>query len=336
MRSEIPQIEVITAIGEADLEDYVSQLLFTQGWSIIFRAFDSSALEEFMQKRSTELRTVIVYTTEFPGFTSDLIMRHSTTTTSFICLDGTPSTAHEIMQKVRGQLRLPMVHSSTPVISASHASPKIQESMQKVILLTGSCGAPGITLLGIALATEISKSRKVVFIDADFRNIPLGQYFTSNDFAIHSLAPHEKPTKIPDSEPKEVIIVDVGVLPPLGEVVNDRRWLALLHNNLFDAATALVYVTQTTKSSLMQLDQFMKEFPILMKRVAPTYVCINKGQSKELRQAQFAFAQLVAGEKQYQLAESLLHPAGTGILDSLFAPGNKGKKEIGSIAASLL
>lgn len=73
-----------------------------------------------------------------------------------------------------------------------------------------------------------------------------------------------------------------------------------------------------------------------MKRVAPTYVCINKGQSKELRQAQSAFAQLVAGEKQYQLAESLLHPAGTGILDSLFAPGNKGKKEIGSIAASLL
>ena len=336
MRSEIPQIEVITAVGDADLEDYVSQLLFTQGWSIIFRAFDAGALAEFIATRSTELRTVIVYTTELPGFTTDLIMKHSTTTTSFICLDGTPSTAHEIMQKVRGQLRLPMMHTSTPVISTSHASPKIQESAQIVIVVTGSSGAPGITLLATALASEISKSRKVLFIDADFRNIPLSQYFSTNDFSIQSLASHEKPTKIPESDPKEVVIIDVGVLPPLGEVVNDRRWLALLHNNIFDVVTALVYVTQTTKSSLMQLDQFMKEFPILMKRVAPTYVCISKGQSKELRQAQSAFTHLVAGEKQYQLPESFLHPVGSSVLDTLFASGNKGKKEIGIIATSLL
>jgi hypothetical protein len=336
MRSEIPQIEVITAVGDADLEDYVSQLLFTQGWSIIFRAFDTRALEEFIQKRSTDLRTIIVYTSELPGFTTDLIMKHSTTTTTFICLDGIPNTAHEIMQKVRGQLRLPLVHSSAPMISASHMTPKIQESLQKVIVITGSSGAPGITLLATALATEISKSRKVLFIDADFRNIPLGQYYTSNDFSIQSLTPHEKPTTIPESDPKEVIIIDVGVLPPLGEVVNDRRWLSLLHNNFFDVATALVYVSQTTKPSLMQLDQFMKEFPILMKRLSPTYVCINKGQSKELRQAQSAFAHLVAGEKQYQLAQSLLYPAGTSILDSLFTPRSRSKKEIGSIAASLL
>jgi hypothetical protein len=336
MRSEIPQIEVITAVGDADLEDYVSQLLFTQGWSIIFRAFDASALESFILTRSTELRTVIVYTTELPGFTSDLIMKHSTTTTTFICLDGTPNTAHEIMQKVRGQLRLPMMHTATPIISTSQGTPRIQESARKVIVLTGSCGAPGITLLTTALAKQISANRKVILLDVDFRNIPLGQYFTTSDFAITSLSAHEKPTKIPESDPKEIILIDVGVLPPLGEVVNDRRWLSLLHNNIFDVATSLIYVSQTTKSSLMQLDQFMKEFPILMKRVTPTYVCISKGQGKQLRQAQSAFTHLVAGEKQYQLPESLLHPVGNGILDTLFASGSRGKKEIGSIATSLL
>ena len=41
MRSEIPQIEVITAIADADFEDFVAQLLFSQGWSIIHRAFDA-------------------------------------------------------------------------------------------------------------------------------------------------------------------------------------------------------------------------------------------------------------------------------------------------------
>lgn len=62
MRSEIPQLEVITAIGDAELEDYVAQLLFTQGWSIIYRAFDQDALNQYLNSRSSELRTVIVYT----------------------------------------------------------------------------------------------------------------------------------------------------------------------------------------------------------------------------------------------------------------------------------
>ena len=38
MRSEIPQLEVITAIADAETEDFVSQLLYSQGWSIIYRA----------------------------------------------------------------------------------------------------------------------------------------------------------------------------------------------------------------------------------------------------------------------------------------------------------
>jgi len=99
MRSEIPQIEVITAIGEADLEDYVSQLLFTQGWSIIFRAFDGPAVEEFLKTRSPELRTVIVYTSDLPNLDLHKLELLSSSWLSLISLDNTPHTSHEIMQK---------------------------------------------------------------------------------------------------------------------------------------------------------------------------------------------------------------------------------------------
>lgn len=340
MLSEIPQIEVITAIGEAELEDYVSQLLFTQGWSIIYRAFDATALQEFMAQRSVELRTVIVYTSDLPDMNKELIEEFTSPTVTTISLDETTKSAHEIMQKIRSQLRLPMLHSSlsktAPEATWSTGSPQIQASTQKVIVVTGSCGAPGKTLIATALASEISKSRKVTFIDADFRNIPLTSYFTSNEFSISRLSASEKPTKLPEGDLRDLIIVDVGVLPPLGEVVNDRRWSALLYNNIFDVATQLIYICKTSKASLMQLDQFRKEFPVLMKKVSPTYICVLDGQSKELRQAQAAFLQLVGSERNFQLPPGCLLQKSSGVLDSLLGTVNKGKKEIGSIAASLI
>lgn len=336
MRSEIPQIEVITAIGEADFEDYVSQLLFTQGWSIIFRAFDGAALEEFMKQRSLELRTVIVYTSDLPGFSSELLEKFASPTISSISLDKVPHTAHEVMQKIRGLLRIPMVHSASPSIIQTSSSPKISESKRKVILVTGSSGGPGKTLFATAIASEISRHRKVTFVDADFRSIALSDYFPTDEFSILSLSASEKPIELPATDVKEILVVDVGVLPPLGEVVNDRRWLALLHNNLLDAATQLIYVSQSTKGSLMQLAQFKKEFPLLMQKISPTYVCIAKGSSKEIKAAQAAFSQLVAGEREFHLPEAALLPSGSGALDSLLSSGAKAKKEIGSIATSLI
>jgi len=336
MRSEIPQIEVVTAIGDADFEDYVAQLLFTQGWSIIYRAFDGEALLQYMTERSLELRTVIVYTTDLPGFAVSVMDELASQTVSAISLDEVAHTAHEIMQKIRSQLRLPMVHSQSPAITPQISSPKMAETTRTVILVTGSSSGPGKTQLCLALAEELSTQKKVTLIDADFASTSLELSAASTRFSIISLHASEKPTSLPETDSKEIIIVDVGVLPPLGEVVNDRRWLAQLHNSIFDCTTQLIYVSQSTKSSLMQLDQFKKEFPILMKKVSPTYINVAKGGSKEIRRAQNAFLQLVTGEKNYEIPEAALLPKASGFVDSLLTSGAKGRKVIGSIATSLL
>jgi hypothetical protein len=336
MRSEIPQIEVITAIGEAELEDYVSQLLFTQGWSIIFRAFDGIGLEEYMRQRSSELRTVIVYTSDLPNFLVQNLDSFTSKALSLISLDDTPHNAHEIMQKIRGQLRIPMMHGAATKNVKPTTSPTILESKRKIILVTGSSGGPGKTLLATAIASEISSQRKTTLVDADFRSIPLNEYFSSENFGIHPLIASEKPKELPGTDPKEILIVDLGVLPPLGEVVNDRRWISLLHNHLFEGATHLIYVAQTTKGSLLQMSQFKTEFPLLMQKVSPIYVCVGKGDSKEVKRAQVAFEQLASGESFFHISEAALLPPQTGVLESLFASGKKAQKEIGSIATSLL
>ena len=241
------------------------------------------------------------------------------------------------MQKIRGQLRIPMIHREAhPSLPKTHGSPKIVESKRKFLIVTGSSGGPGKTLFATALASELAMTRKVSLVDADFRSAPLSDVITPSEFNIHALHANEKPMVLTESELREIVIVDVGVLPPLGEVVNDRRWMALLHNNLFESATHLIYVAQSTKSSLLQLAQFKKELPLLMHDIESTYICVSKGGVKNAKAALEAFSQLTVGESAHFLSGHSLLPTPTGALESFFASGKKARKEIGSIAASLV
>ena len=334
MRSEIPQIHVVTAIADTDLEDYVSQLLYSQGWSIIFRAFDWMSLLEFLNDRSTELRTIVVFTSDTPGFTSDSIMKTASTTMSFVALDEVPKSAHEIMQRIRGQLRLPLVQTDIKAVAASRISPEIVESPRKLILVTGSAGAPGKTSVAGAIAEHLSQQRKVTLLDADFRSARFQEYVEANSYSVVTLDPSEKPKSVPIFDKKEIVIADVGVLPPLHEVVEDRRWLAILLNSLLEESTHLVYVAKTLKQSLLQLDQFQREISQLTKKVPVTYICISDGQTKETRKAEAAFTQLVSQERNFILPRAQLRSEGSGFLEN-FLTSNK-KKEIGTIATSLM
>jgi hypothetical protein len=86
----------------------------------------------------------------------------------------------------------------------------------------------------------------------------------------------------------------------------------------------------------MQLAQFRKEFPLLMQKITPTYICIAKGGNKEVKSAMEAFERIVAGEREFVIAEAALLPAPKGVLNAFLNSGEKAKKEIGTIASSLL
>jgi hypothetical protein len=73
-----------------------------------------------------------------------------------------------------------------------------------------------------------------------------------------------------------------------------------------------------------------------MQRVSPTYICVGKGASKEVKKARLAFEKLTAGERAFHITEAALLPAPSGVLESLLYSGKKAQKDIGSIATSLL
>ena len=349
-RSEIPQLEVITAIPDADREDFVAQLLFSQGWSIIYRAFDGEALGRYIEERGTSRRTVIVYQSYFPGFDETTLLRFNSPAITFISLDDIPFTSHEIMVAIRGSLRAPMLQADQLVIRAqedlpatqprgamiqrAHREGKSSARERRVIAVTGTSGAPGRTRFAAALAAEISSKGPTMLIDADIRS--QGAIFRTSQSAQFELVPldrESKPTRIPEGV--EHAVVDLGILPGLAEAVNDRRWYGSLVNNVMDQASQLIYISKSTSASMSELSQFIREYPLLLKRLPISYICVLSGHSRELREWESKFLTLTMGENRYILRDGELNLGDSGKVLSIFKSGKSGQRSIAKIAAAL-
>ncbi len=130
-------------------------------------------------------------------------------------------------------------------------------------------------------------------------------------------------------------MVDLGTLPGLAEAVNDRRWHGSLVNNVLDRASHLVYLSKTNSSSMAELTAFLREYPLLLKRLPVTYVCVLSGHSRELREWESKFLSLTAGENRHILRESQLELTPSGGILSALRLGSSRRKEIAKIATSL-
>ena len=353
-RSEIPQLEVITAIPDADSEDFVAQLLFSQGWNIIYRAFDTASLKAFLDHRGVELRTVIVYQNPFPGFDREILQEFHAPTITFICLDQIEFNSHEIMVAIRNMLRSPMLQSDSLVpreiveksrgniitspgmIQRSNRTAGVLLRERRLIAVTGSTGAPGRTRFSAALAGELASKSSALLVDADIRSQGAGfKEFMglTQGVEIVPLDKESRPTRIPEGV--ESAVVDLGVLPGLAEAVNDRRWYGSLINNVLDQATHLVYISKSTSMSMTELSQFIREYPLLLKRLPVSYICVLSGHSRELREWESKFLTLTTGESRYILREGDLNRSkGGGILGALRSGSSK-ERSIAKIAAAL-
>ena len=312
MRSEIPQLDVVTAIGDAEAEDYVAQLLFTQGWNIIYRAFDMNSLQEFLNNRAKELRTVLVYRRDLTDFDISIIDSFASPSLTAISLDDIAMNSHLIMQHIRTHLRLPLI------INKPQWSQEIQEPKKfKTILVTGTAGAPGRSTIAVNLALESN----LPIADLDFRSPAIKYLIERSDLNIPVLnLEEEKPREY---RPSESAILDIGQLPPIGEMVNDRRWQAVLMNSAFEVATKLIYVCKANGLSLIRLTKFIEEFPILLRKIPIIYVFNLAGNSREERAMERGFSKIVAGESSIIIAN-----------DARIAnPSKSGNKVIGKLSA---
>lgn len=342
MKSEIPQLQVVTAISESECEDFVSQLLFSQGWSIIYRAIDMAGLMEFLDARKGELRTVVIFKSDLPNFDEALLESASNSKVKNICIDKIETNSHQLMTYIRGQLRLPLIANAglanAGLANAGQANPeKIMATKPCVITITGTVGSPGRSSVALNIANYLAANSQVNLYDADLR-APALEYFigragkNNGNLKLTSLISQEKliDSKIGDSS--AINIVDLGSLPPLTEVVNDRRWQAGFINRTLEETTTLIYLCKSNGLSLIRLEQFMSQFPVLLRKLPIIYILNQSGSTREDRALANRFSKMCDGEISFILPMN--HRINTNLAEPAKRESGFGRtiSEIGRIA----
>jgi hypothetical protein len=337
MKSEIPQLQVVTAISDSDCEDFVSQLLFSQGWSIIYRAIDMAGLMDFLDARKGELRTVVIFKSDLPNFDEALLESASNSKVKNICIDEIETNSHKLMTYIRGQLRLPLITNSV-IANTVLANP--EKSMARkpcVITITGTVGAPGRSSVALNLANYLAASSLVNLYDADLR-APALEYFigragkNSENLKLTSLISQEKLIESNIGDTSSINIVDLGPLPPLTEVVNDRRWQAGFINRTLEETTTLIYLCKSNGLSLIRLEQFMSQFPVLLRKLPIIYILNQSGGTREDRALANRFSKMCDGETSFVLPMN--HRINTNLAEPAKRESGFGRtiSEIGRIA----
>jgi len=335
MLDEIPALEVITAIDDPEFEDYVAQLLYSQGWSIIQRELDGYSLVDTLIEREG-LRTVLVYTSTIAGFTSELLLHQESMGFTAISLDSVAGNLnpHLIMSAIRARVRSPQTTAATRPAIAKALERTVNK--RRVIPVVGSSGSPGRTIFAQAIAEELALSWPVTLIDADFRNRSLTRTFrqgASSSYEFASLDPAVRPSGLPEVGEREISIVDLGVLPPLHDVVNDRRWQAEFLTTVLEESSHLLYICKSNESSISELQEFVNASPPLLRSLPTTFICIAQGGTKNDRQALARFDSLLAGSRKEVIQQRLLQ---NSFAIPLLTTPSRSKKEIARIALSLL
>ena len=342
MKSEIPQLQVVTAISDSECEDFVSQLLFSQGWSIIYRAIDMAGLMEFLDARKGELRTVVIFKSDLPNFDEALLESASNSKVKNICIDKIETNSHQLMTYIRGQLRLPLIANAglanAGLVNAGLInSEKIMATKPCVITITGTVGSPGRSSVALNIANYLAANSQVNLYDADLR-APALEYFigragkNNENLKLSSLISQEKliDSKIGDSS--AINIVDLGSLPPLTEVVNDRRWQAGFINRTLEETTTLIYLCKSNGLSLIRLEQFMSQFPVLLRKLPIIYILNQSGSTREDRALANRFSKMCDGEISFILPMN--HRINTNLAEPAKRESGFGRtiSEIGRIA----
>jgi len=336
VQSEIPQIQVVTAIADAESEDYLSQLLFSQGWSIVFRAFDFNGLTDFLDARGSLARTILIYKTDLPGLDLLELESRKSPTSTIICIDDIPNNAHLLMTQIRSQLRLPLIANPTRSSESAHFETLAGRVSRKPrrVTVTGTTGAPGRSVFAINLANFLSHQEPVHLVDADMRSTSLAYFagrsnVSNSNLHLATLDSKEKPVGIDEMELVDLAIFDIGSLPPLDEVVTDRRWQAGLINSILEETTTLIYMCKSTGLSLIRLETFINQFPILIRKVPIIYLLNQSGNTREDRALERRFGAIVGGENHFVL------PIDSKVNHLLSTPGKRNSaftKEVGKIA----
>jgi hypothetical protein len=238
---------IVTAISNSDQESFIAGTLFTQGWSVIYRAVDFDSLLEFTTSNPEQASSaLLLYSPDLNDFDASIfesitlnfrqiIGFASANTARSIddMLHDIPVTATQLATFIRGYVRSPLIRKLT-----SHPRP---HKRARVITISSAGSCTGSSTLSINLAYELSlKEKKTLLIDAnlnepniaiylDQRNL-IGeeQWRLSSPFLYIKELTRDRISEFDAFIEKansefDFIIIDIGTIHDLSSQLSDRR-----------------------------------------------------------------------------------------------------------------
>jgi Mrp family chromosome partitioning ATPase len=294
---------VITAISDAQFEGFVSGTLFAQGWSVVFRAIDTEALERFCSNNVEQAASsLLIYSPDLPGITHDVVKRLTTkvkqvvgfsskTNLEFADLHPNPATATDLVSIVRGFVRAPMLRQ---VSQMSRANRKAH------VVAIGSAGSDtGCTTIALNLAMELSVlGKSTLLIDANFRAPSIAALIAIRNVQSESgwrtIAPQLAIAEITQQEAGTIdqlmdsatqifdnIVIDLGSISGLSNRLTDRRWTSTMTTWSCDQGDELMVIARPDLLGIHRLEQVCGLLEKTSIRAALSFTLNMRSQGKK-------------------------------------------------------
>ena len=311
--SELEMPVVITAVANAEVEGFISSTLFTQGWSVVFRAIDWQSLVQFVEQNPAVAKTaLLIYASDLPGISLKQLLGTSgkfrqtigfatsrTGNAEFADLTQVPSNAGDLVSLVRGFVRTPLLRTSAQMPRSTRRA--------KVIAVGSAGSHTGATLIAMNLAMELSNADKsTLLIEANFRAPSISALLSmrnlANDGSWKNVAPHLALYEVTQDQSMDIdelmskagnefdyVIVDIGSISGLSNRLTDRRWTSNMTTWCCDLGDELMIIARPDYLGVLRLNQVIELLAQTSVRAGISFVLNLKSAGKrgEAEQTRF-------------------------------------------------
>lgn len=296
--AEIQLPVIITAIANSELEGFVAGTLYSQGWSVIYRALDTSSLELFLESMASQVKSVLlIYSPDLPGISPESVITYQeqvrqvigfsadpARTNNFSGILATPHDATELISLVRGFVRAPLLRASATATQVKRRA--------RVLSLGAAAGSTGCTTVAINLAMELSvQGHEVLLLDGDVRRPSVAPLLAlrklDGDEPWRTIAPHFCVSELTKDRVHrlseymnqavndfDVVIIDLGSIEDIADSLTDRRWTATVIHWSCDFADELWFLGKADTLGIHRLEALVRDFSQIVIR-AKVSVLLN-------------------------------------------------------------
>ena len=304
----------ITAIRSSEAEGFVASTLFSQGWSINFRALDIQSLLTFIDEGERS-KSFLFISEDCEGLTPLILNNLKNLVAKVIIFQGStdnrqifpeslpiPATALELISLMRGTLRSPLIRTALQSKSKRRA---------KVIGIASASGGLGCTTFALNLASECAALNKISLVIDAHAYAPslaalLGQRGLHQSKEPRQISQYLYAHEVTQPEISEgaqslesflqdydILVIDLGTIQDFASNISGRRWSSEVLIWVSTFADELFFLSASDSVGLERLKSLTRDLATNSIKPSISFMQVQRPLEKRIRTNSESFLKLV-------------------------------------------